>query len=111
MSGEVRADLLAGAIAGRAARLLRVVSAMVEETRPGRAGRVSLSSHLERDLGLDSLARVELLLRVGSEFGKSLPDAALAEAETPHDLLRFIDRAGGEGVATAAGRSRRRPPA
>lgn len=81
------------------ARLLRVVSVMVEETRPGRVGRVSMSSHLERDLGLDSLARVELLLRVGSEFGKSLPEAALAEAETPQDLLRFIDRAGAERFA------------
>ena len=81
------------------ARLLRVVAVMVEETRPGRVGRVSMSSHLERDLGLDSLARVELLLRVGSEFGKSLPEAALAEAETPQDLLRFIDRAGAERFA------------
>lgn len=91
-------------------RLLRVVTAMVEETRPGRAGRVSLTSHLERDLGLDSLARVELLLRVGSEFGRSLPDAALAEAETPQDLLRFVASAGVEAfsgelveLATASG--------
>jgi acyl carrier protein len=84
-----------------AARLLRVVSLMVEETRPGRAGRVGLASHLERDLGLDSLARVELLLRVGSEFGRSLPEAALAEAETPQDLLRFIERAGDERMAVA----------
>ena len=80
-------------------RLLRVVTAMVEETRPGRAGRVSLTSHLERDLGLDSLARVELLLRVGSEFGRSLPDAALAEAETPQDLLRFVASAGVEAFS------------
>ena len=105
MNDETRDTSLAAteALAARSpetsARLLRVVSAMVEETRPGRAGRVSLSSHLERDLGLDSLARVELLLRVGSEFGKSLPEAALADAETPHDLLRFLGRAGAESVA------------
>ena len=82
-------------------RLLRVVSLMVEETRPGRVGRVSLASHLERDLGLDSLARVELLLRVGSEFGRSLPESALAEAETAQDLLRFIVHARSEGLAGA----------
>jgi acyl carrier protein len=75
-----------------AARLLRVVLTLVEETHPMRAGRVSLSSHLERDLGLDSLARVELLLRLGNEFNSALPDAALAEAETPRDLLRFIGK-------------------
>jgi hypothetical protein len=67
-----------------------------------------MSSHLERDLGLDSLARVELLLRVGSEFGRSLPEAALAEAETPQDLLRFIDRAGAERFATRRFRRRLR---
>lgn len=74
-------------------RLLRVVAAMVQETRPDRLGRVTMKCHLERDLGLDSLARVELLLRIGSEFEKSLPEEALSEAETPHDLLRFIARA------------------
>ncbi|KFB68990.1 AMP-binding protein [Candidatus Accumulibacter vicinus] len=95
VSGDFREDLQAPAPPEVTARLLRVVLAMVEETRPGRAlGRVSLHSHLERDLGLDSLARVELLLRVGSEFGRSLPEEALAEAETPQDLLRFIARAG-----------------
>ena len=83
------------------ARLLRVVSVMVEETRPGRVEHVHMRSHLERELGLDSLARVELLLRVGSEFGKSLPESALAEAETPQDLLQFIVRAEDDGFSTA----------
>lgn len=81
------------------ARLLRVVSTMVEETRPGRSGRVSLASHLERDLGLDSLARVELLMRIGSEFGHALAEAALSEAETPQDLLRFIAQASADGLS------------
>jgi acyl carrier protein len=76
------------------ARLLRVVLTLVEETHPARASRISLSSHLERDLGLDSLARVELLLRLGNEFKTTLPDAALTEAETPHDLLRLIPGTG-----------------
>jgi 1-acyl-sn-glycerol-3-phosphate acyltransferase len=79
------------------ARLLRVVNALVQETQPQRTGRVSINSLIDRDLGLDSLARVELLLRVGKEFGVSLPDAALAEALTPDDLLRFIGDAGSAG--------------
>ncbi len=83
------------------ARLLRVLLVMVTETRPGRVGRVSLTSHLERDLGLDSLARVELLLRLGSEFGKSLPATALADAETPLDLLRLVASAGADDFAGA----------
>ncbi len=73
-----------------AARLLRVAGALVAETHPGYRGDVTLDSRLERDLGLDSLARVELLLRIGKEFGATLPDAALGEADTPRDLLRFL---------------------
>jgi len=81
--------------AALAERVLRVVAALVAETRPGCAeARVSLHSHLERDLGLDSLARAELLLRIASEFGRSLPDAAITEVVTPYDLLRLIALAG-----------------
>ena len=67
-----------------------MVSTLVAQTQPARSGRVALDSQFERDLGLDSLARVELLLRVGNEFGAPLPDAALEQAQTPRDLLRFI---------------------
>ncbi|MFZ4535562.1 AMP-binding protein [Propionivibrio sp.] len=72
------------------ARLLRVVRTLVEETHPGRTGTINPGSHLERNLGLDSLARVELLMRLENEFNTSLPEAALTEAETVRDLLRFI---------------------
>lgn len=90
-----------------AARLLRVVATLVAETHPGRAPTrpVRLDSHFERDLGLDSLGRVELMLRLGHEFARVLPDTALAEAETPRALLPFIGQAGvAENVfaATAA---------
>jgi acyl carrier protein len=48
------------------------------------------SSHLDRELGLGSLERVELLARLESEFGVVLPDRAAAEANTPDDLARAI---------------------
>jgi acyl carrier protein len=76
-----------------AARLLRVTRQLVRETHPGRQAPVTLDSPFERDLGLDSLARVELLLRLGREFGQPLPEEALAEAETPRELLRFLGHA------------------
>ena len=75
---------------GEAGRLLRVTGELVRQTHPGRAAPVTLDSPLERELGLDSLARVELLLRLGREFGVTLPETALAEAETPRDLLRLL---------------------
>lgn len=85
----MQAEAESGAIA---ARLLRVLGTLVEEMHPGGGCPVSLHSHLERDLGLDSLARAELLLRLGREFGSTFSDQALSDAETPLDLLREIGR-------------------
>ncbi|MBI4989652.1 MAG: AMP-binding protein [Rhodocyclales bacterium] len=85
-----------------ASRLLRVTAQLVRETHPARQAPVTLDSPLERDLGLDSLARVELLLRIGREFGLALPEAALSEAETPRDLLRFLGHAAPAAAPHAA---------
>ncbi|MCD6040446.1 MAG: AMP-dependent synthetase and ligase, partial [Burkholderiales bacterium] len=93
---------IAGCIAGRVYtrpalaesidpnRVLAVAAAVAREARPHLESYVSLDSSLERDLGLDSLARVELVLRLEREFALSLPEQALAAAETPRDLLRFL---------------------
>ena len=81
-----------------------------------------LDSQLERELGFDSLARAELLLRCEAEFGLRLPQRLLGEAETPRDFLVAIEAAAGRaarggaqaaaaqapGRAGAAGGSRRR---
>ena len=72
------------------AQLLATVDAMVRETHPDRAIEVRLDSRIERDLGLDSLARVELLLRLGDVCHTRFPPEALSEAQTPRDLLRFV---------------------
>jgi acyl carrier protein len=71
-------------------RVLAVVAEVAREARPRFDAYVALDSSLERDLGLDSLARVELVLRLEREFGASLPERALASSETPRDLLRFV---------------------
>ena len=73
-----------------AAALLDVVAAVAREARPQMEPRVALDASLEKDLGLDSLARVELVLRLEKVFQTSLPERALATAETPRDLLRFV---------------------
>jgi len=50
-------------------------------------------SSLEHDLGIDSLARVELVLRLERAFGVQVPETEVMEAETPADLLRVLERA------------------
>ena len=77
-----------------AERLLEVVDAVVAELRPGARLHAGLDSQLDRDLGLDSLARVELLSRVERVFGVHLPTEVLGEAQTPRDVLVALADAG-----------------
>jgi 1-acyl-sn-glycerol-3-phosphate acyltransferase len=75
--------------------VLRIVGALVDELggRPG--GRpVRLDDALDRDLGIGSLERVELLLRLEQRFGVRLADAVMAEAVSPRDLVTAIQGAG-----------------
>ena len=87
-----------------APRLLATVRSVADELRPqARLGAsLGLDHSLERDYGLDSLARVELITRIDHNLGVLLGEAALTEAETPRDLLRFITRVGGRGIDLAA---------
>jgi len=82
-------------------QLLEVVAAVAREARPNVEARPSLDTSLEKDLGLDSLARVELVLRVEKEFGVALPEQALATSETPRDLLRFLLASAGHAPRAA----------
>lgn len=75
-------------------RLLVIVNDLVCELRAGQPTdrTADLDSNLERDLGLDSLERSELLLRVEKAFGVRLPAHTLVTAETSRDLMRLIGR-------------------
>nr|NIR58713.1 AMP-binding protein [Gammaproteobacteria bacterium] len=77
-----------------AAALCHTVEEVVAELHPGR-GRpaVTLDSRLDRDLGLDSLGRVELAARVERRFGVTLAERAFTDAGTPRDLLRALGQA------------------
>ena len=75
--------------------LLKTVQEFIAELHPHgeRAVAVTLDSSLDRDLGIDSLGRVELLMRIERTFNVSLPEQVLASAETPRDLLRAVSAA------------------
>jgi len=86
--------------------LLNVAQKLVVELHPYKAAQtVTLDSILDRDLGLDSLARVELILRVEKTFDVQLPEQLLGSAETPRDLLRAVHGSeGAVGSETRPGR-------
>ncbi len=82
------------------ARLLEIVADLARELQPERPGAaVHLDADLDRDLGFDSLSRVELLLRLERGLEVRLPEQIFATAQTPRDLLAAVERA-----------RRRRPP-
>lgn len=79
-----------------AADVLGVIQSLLHELHPEprRVPTVDLDSDLERDLGLDSLGRAELLLRLSRRFRVQLPERLIGEASTPDDLLAALRSAG-----------------
>src|SRR6266487_6542633 len=75
--------------------LLAIVQQLAIELHPHKHNAliVTLDSALERDLGFDSLGRMELLLRLERAFGVQLPEQVLASAEVLRDLVEAVHRA------------------
>ncbi len=84
--------------------IIQLVGALSREIHPDRKHLqpVTLDSRLDRDLGIDSLGRVELLSRIEHDFGISLPETVFASTETPRDLLRAIKGASAITVSKKA---------
>jgi len=82
-------------VGAQGAQLLDLLRALARELHPRDPAieRHGLDDSLERDFGLDSLARVELAARIERTLGVRLPEAGFSEAETARDLLRFFDAA------------------
>ncbi|MFQ5937607.1 MAG: AMP-binding protein, partial [Acidiferrobacterales bacterium] len=87
-----------------AGSLLQLIDELAHDIRPQqrRVARTTLDSRLERDLGFDSLSRVELLTRIERSFGVSLSEQVFTTAETPRDLLRLVKSAATRQPATVA---------
>ena len=75
--------------------MVAIVAALARELHPQRSRfiEVGASSRIEQDLGIDSLARTELVLRIERAFRVRLSAQAIGEAETVHDLAQALDRA------------------
>ncbi len=98
------ADIEAPADSARAADLapgvLATVKAVAKELRPSLGDvAVTLDTSLDRDLGIDSLGRAELVARIEQTFAVALPDTVFAAAESPRDLLQAVLAASGRAPA------------
>ena len=85
----------------QAAVLGTVQDLLRELGSPQAAERATLRSQLDRDLGLGSLERVELLVRLERTLGVRLPETGAQGAEAPEDWVRIAMEAG-DGSASQA---------
>jgi acyl carrier protein len=69
-----------------AEQLTGIVAGILGELRGEAPPTVALDAELERDLGIDSLARVELVLRIERIFGVHLAEERAMHARTVRDL-------------------------
>ncbi|HEY4721838.1 MAG TPA: AMP-binding protein, partial [Anaerolineae bacterium] len=93
-----------GSVAGaertsRESDLITVVRELVHELHGerGKLINVRLSSRLDRDLGIDSLSRTELILRIERAFLVRLPIRVMGEAETVRDIFNALEQSGVAG--------------
>ncbi|HEC15902.1 MAG TPA: acyl-phosphate glycerol 3-phosphate acyltransferase [Sedimenticola sp.] len=86
------------------AALLEIVLALARELYPGKRfpEPVAPDSALDKDLGFDSLGRMELLSRIERRFRVRLSEEAFAAAETLQDLFRLVRAAPSRGEAAVA---------
>ncbi|XP_063075469.1 NADH:ubiquinone oxidoreductase subunit AB1b [Engraulis encrasicolus] len=52
--------------------------------------KLQASSHFMKDLGLDSLDQVEIIMAMEDEFGFEIPDAAAEKLMTPEEIVQYI---------------------
>ena len=74
--------------------LIAIVQSLVRELHPERVKFIDVtpSSRLQQDLGIDSLGRMELILRIERAFQRRLPVAVMGEANTVGDILAAIEQ-------------------
>lgn len=92
----------AGSVEGQILEVVRELLLELGSTRAAEA--LCMESLLDRDLGLGSLERVELLVRLEARFKTRLPEEVAQEAETPSDWARAIF----DGVSPSTGGARYR---
>ncbi len=88
-------------------RLFEIVRTLITELGHQAAlASIAPEAHLDKELGLGSLERVELLVRLEREFGTRLDEQVLSEAETIQDLIAALESASSStGSERASGAS------
>jgi acyl carrier protein len=97
---------MSAVVVGTAEPLIEIARATLRDLHQAEAGSLplTLDSTLDHDLGLDSLARVELFARIEENLRVHLPESLFETAESLGDIAAALD-----GAPTLDTLSRRRP--
>jgi len=52
--------------------------------------KLEVTSHFMKDLGLDSLDQVEIIMAMEDEFGFEIPDAEAEKLMTPEEIVNWL---------------------
>ena len=74
--------------------VLAGLAAVLEEVAGTPASAVVPEAKFDKDLDVDSLTMVEVVVACEERFGVSIPDEALEELATVGDAVRYIAEAG-----------------
>ena len=69
----------------------RIRAALAEHLKRN-VSKIRLNDGLRNDLGLDSLAMIELLFKIEEAFDLEIPNADLSEIETVGDIITYVER-------------------
>ena len=81
----------------------RIRAALAEHLKRD-VGKIQLQSDLRKDLGLDSLAMLEMVFEVEEAFNLEIPDDDLSKITTVGDVAAYVEtRLAGDAPAAAPG--------
>jgi NADH dehydrogenase (ubiquinone) 1 alpha/beta subcomplex 1 len=66
------------------------VSASAERGKAPRGAQVTASAHFQKDLGLDSLDTVEVVMAFEEEFAVEIPDSEADKIMSASDAINYI---------------------
>jgi acyl carrier protein len=79
----------------------RIRAALAEHLKRD-VSKIQLQSDLRKDLGLDSLAMIELLFKIEETFDLEIPNDDLSQITTVGDVITYVEQRLGTPAGSAA---------
>jgi len=88
-------------MASESAVATRIRAALAEHLKRD-VSKIQLQSDLRKDLGLDSLAMIELLFKIEETFDLEIPNDDLSQITTVGDVIAYVEQRLGAPAGPAA---------